>query len=106
MSLKKKISKTVVFVSVFAGTLISEGISLVTISEPGKKAAEKIRSTVKNMQTEIHEQFHIATAKIIEESSLINSQMKRGELAIFLQAAQNSFKDSFANAKAKYDKRT
>jgi hypothetical protein len=105
MPIKKELSKSVVFASVFAGTLISEGISLVTISDPGKKLAEKVGHTIKDLQTDIQEQIHIITARLIEESALINLRFKRGEVGTLLQVAKNSFKSSFDNAKAKYAKR-
>jgi len=106
MSIKKEMAKSVVFASVFAGTLISEGISFVTIAEPSKKAAEKVKHTVKNMKADIQERFHLATARIIEESALINGRIKSGDLAVLVQAAKISFKDAYAHAKAKYANRT
>ncbi len=105
MPIKKELSRSVLFVSVFAGTLISEGISLVTISEPGKRLTEKVNHVVKNMQANIGEHFHIATAKIIEESALMNSKIKKADIVVLLQIAKNSFQSSFENAKAKYVKR-
>ncbi len=88
MSIKKNISKTIVFAAVFVGTLISEGISVVTISAPGKKLAEKAARTIKGIRAEVYEQFHIATAKVIEESAFLNAKIKKSEVGALLQTAK------------------
>ena len=104
MQIKKELSKSIVFVSVFAGTLISEGILLVTIADPGKKLAEKVNHTIKSIKSDIHERFYIASARIIEERALVNSKINGSECVRLFQIAKNSFVDSFEKAKDKYSK--
>ncbi len=105
MTIKKEISRTIVFASVFVGTLISEGISLVTIAEPGRRLGDKISQTVGNVGMDIQDRFHLTAARVIEESALINERIKRKRLVLLVKSMQQSFKEAYTTAKSKYDSR-
>jgi hypothetical protein len=104
--MKKRISKTMVFLSVFAGTILGSAIAFITESASVKNANGQIKLTVKRMKEDINDQLHIATARLIESSSLMKARArtKAEDIVSLIQYAKRSFKDSFEDGKKKYKK--
>lgn len=97
MTLKKSVTKVIVFVSVFAGTIIGAGISFLTAGSPRNKVKENMDGSVKRVQEDLNEQIQTVTVKLIETTTLLEAKAKKSieEITTLIQSAEKNFKDSF-----------
>lgn len=106
MGVKKEIGNVIVFVSVFAGTLIGAGISFITGSTPGKKPGDKVSNTIQKIKKSAGDSIQTTTVKLIEKSAQLENKLKTevDDISSLVKTARKGFKDSFKEGKERYSK--
>jgi hypothetical protein len=84
MNAKKKLSGVLVFGSVFFGSLLGAGITLITSPGSGRDFKGKVKVTVDILKESVSEHLDNAAIRLIEQSSVLKARtkMKFGEMKL------------------------
>ncbi|MBF0343373.1 MAG: hypothetical protein HQL06_03995 [Nitrospirae bacterium] len=77
MNPKQKISGLIVFASVFVGSFLGAGITVITTpKEAAKGLQKKIKTTAEALKENVNEQLDSATVRLIENSTKLITKTK------------------------------
>ena len=76
MNAKRKLSGVMVFASVFAGSLLGAGITLITAPGSVRDLRGKVRVTVDILKESVNEHLEDAALRLIESSSVLKTRAK------------------------------
>lgn len=107
MQVKRYINNTIVFVSVFAGTIIGDGIAFITAAAPGKKVNDKLKASAQKIKEDVNHQIQSSSIKIIESTAVLEKKAATvfEDVRSLAESAKKSFLDAFEAEKEKYGRK-
>ena len=106
MSIKRNISNSIIFASVFVGTIVGAGISFITSSSSSKRVRERLKDAAGRLESDVKDQLQAVSVKVVEGSSRLEgvAREKIDEIKGLAQDVEKNFMEAFEAEKKKFSK--